>query len=296
MAVRYLFKNFCLEPTRHRLLKDGDDVTPGPKVFKLLRILLEDAPETVSKEKLLSSLWPGVDPASLENPLNQLIHVLRNTLDKQNRRRFVLTRPTFGYAFVADVEKEDSDALPPPRLAPTSSAAMPRVLSLSTKRTNPQWADFGDYSVPPAPWTLRCRLSTESAYFRFGFKLLGKAARLFGSGSIQSDDPNLVVHVARNYWDRPGITKRDLFLAAYVNGRRLDVDRKVCRSAKQVTVTLEFTIDRGHQARLLVDGSSYFSQIVPSVICHRVAILAWGDQDEYRVDVTELALKTVGRS
>ena len=54
----------------------------------------------------------------------------------------------------------------------------------------------------------------------------------------------------------------------------------------------ELRIDRGDRAQVFVNGSPCFSHIVSPNICSRVAILAWGDHDDYRVDVTELSLKT----
>jgi DNA-binding winged helix-turn-helix (wHTH) protein len=291
VARRYFFEGFCLDQDRTRLLgPNGEKVKVKPTAYRVLERLVVDAPHTVSKEKLFESVWKGdtTDKQYLVKRLDQAIHQIRSKLS----HAFIETLPRLGFAFGPKVTRDESDTIQIAGLEPSSVSGGPLVLS--TKRSNPQWADFANYLAPPVPWCLRCRFSTNSEYFRFGFKLLCKSIPVFThTWSIQSDDESLIVHVGRNYWDRPGITKRDLFIHTDVNGRRLDADRRLQRTVKAMTAQIELTIDNAYFARLLVDGVLQFSQAVPAEICDRVVILAWGDDDEYRVDVTEMSLKTI---
>lgn len=295
MNERYTFGEYQLEPKRRRLLRDGKPVPLEPKPFDVLQMLVEDAPYPVQKDQLFRRFWDGMDPTRQANLLNQAVHLIRIALnDTRKPRRFIETRPGFGYEFIESVSKEVAGSLQTVPVSPVLSEEMPSALSLSTKKINPQLADFRDYAIPYAPpWALKCTISTESPYFRFGFKCLGPHGRVLGDGSILSQDANLVVHVGRNYWDRPGITRRDLFFTAYSGVHSLDDDRRLFRSAKQLTASVELRIDRGYVVHLLVNDELCFSHVAPPEICGRVVILAWGDRDEYSVDVTDLCVKAL---
>jgi hypothetical protein len=177
--------------------------------------------------------------------------------------------------------------------AATLVTPIPENLSLTTKTNNPQQADFGDYPMPESPWVFKCKVSTDSAYFRFGFKLLAEDAPVFGDGSLQSNDANLIVHIGRNDWTRHklGIDERDVFVTSYLNGRRIEEqDRRLFRSKPRVIASVELMVDRSYMVQLFVNGEPCFKHVVPPSICRRVAVAAWGDQAEFRVDVSELAV------
>jgi len=296
MATTYKFGDFRLEPDQERLWREAEIVPLEPKMFRVLLMLVEDAPALVPKTKL-RELWPTRELSSLDKSLNQAIYVIRDALrdKKRNKKpyRFIRSRAKRGYEFVAPVKKSDPDVAPLTTIIPIPASALPSSLALSTKRTNPQWADVAYYSAPAAHWRLACTMTSSSPYFRFGFKLTRENGRIFGDAAIQSDDPNLIVHVGRNYWDRPGITKRDLFVSSYANGRRLDLDRKVKRITKTATAKIELVVGRGFETQLLVDGVSCFRHVIPPEVCSRVAIMAWGDQDDCSVDLADLSLKAL---
>ena len=170
---------------------------------------------------------------------------------------------------------------------------IPSTLFLTTQRGNPQWADYRDYFVEASrPWVLRCNVETKSPYFRFGFKLLGPDGRVFGDGSIKSGDENMIVHIGRNYWDRPalGIMAQDIFLTAYANGNHIGEEKSLFNSEASVVVSVELTVDRSYCASLTVNGNTVFQAIVTPAVCRRVVVYAWGDQDEFEVNVTDLAV------
>jgi hypothetical protein len=173
---------------------------------------------------------------------------------------------------------------------------IPTSLSLSTQKTNLQWADFRDYFVPvPRPWVLRCRITTRSPYFRFGFKLLGESGRIFGDGLIHSHDENLLVHIGRNHFNRPALklAAGDVFVTAYVSGIATEDDRFLFRSSKTISIPVELRVDRNYYAALVVDGTECFTRVVSPSICGRVAVYAWGDREEFQVDVTGMALESI---
>jgi hypothetical protein len=167
------------------------------------------------------------------------------------------------------------------------------------QKSNPQGAHYRDYRIDAVrPWTLRCHIATESPYFRFGFKLLEEEeGLLFGDGVIASSDDNLVIHIGRNDYDRPriGITAKDIFWTAYHRGLAVEAtDRRLFASDGRVEVPIELTIDRGGEfASMTVNGHLALRRKISRSICGRVAIFAWADREECRVEVTDLIVGSI---
>ena len=65
------FGRFSLDLTEHRLLRDGQQVPLTPRVFDLLRVLVEHAGHLVEKERLLKEVW--ADAFVEESNLNRAI-------------------------------------------------------------------------------------------------------------------------------------------------------------------------------------------------------------------------------
>ena len=81
-----------------------------PKPLATLLVLVERAGETVSKDELLSQVWP--DTAVEENNLTQSISTLRKVLgEKRGENRYIATEPGMGYRFVAPVTRTEEAAL-----------------------------------------------------------------------------------------------------------------------------------------------------------------------------------------
>jgi hypothetical protein len=187
-----------------------------------------------------------------------------------------------------DLESEGNKQTLSPPIPP------PTALSLVTQKANAQWADYRVYSVDlTRPWALRCRIHTDSPYFRFGFKLLTEDGRIFGDGLINSFDENLVVHIGRSDFkrDRLKIDAGDLFHTAYMNGIGIEDDRLLFKSPATLSVQIELIVDRDYNAMFLVNGEECYRRNVPPTVCRRIAMYAWGDREEFRVDVTDLTLK-----
>ena len=99
----FTFGEFTVDGTKRLLLKgDGETVQLTPKVFDLLLYLVCHAGETVSKDSLMSEIWP--DTIVEEGNLSQNISILRKVLGEQPaEHRYIATVPGTGYKFVADV-------------------------------------------------------------------------------------------------------------------------------------------------------------------------------------------------
>jgi Tol biopolymer transport system component/DNA-binding winged helix-turn-helix (wHTH) protein len=106
----YAFGPFVVDPVKRRLWREGRLVPITSKTFDVLVVLLERRDHTVSKDELLTRVWP--DTAVNENNLARQISSLRRALGQRpDEHDFVVTVPGYGYRFVAGVQ--DLPAVPP---------------------------------------------------------------------------------------------------------------------------------------------------------------------------------------
>lgn len=99
----YSFGPFRLVPAQ-RLLLNGDlPVRVGSRALEILGLLIERAPEVVSKEELMARVWP--DTCVEESNLKVQIAALRRTFQAAAAEsgEFIATSNGRGYRFVAPV-------------------------------------------------------------------------------------------------------------------------------------------------------------------------------------------------
>jgi DNA-binding winged helix-turn-helix (wHTH) protein/TolB-like protein/Flp pilus assembly protein TadD len=98
-SAQYSFGPYVLDRPRRLLLRDGAVVALTPKVFDLLSLLVEHEGQVVSKETLMTRLWP--DTVVEESNLTFQMSALRKALGEG---RYVVTIPGRGYQFAGAVE------------------------------------------------------------------------------------------------------------------------------------------------------------------------------------------------
>ena len=99
------FGAFRLDSAERLLLRAGQPVSLTPKAFDLLVYLVERAGRLVTKQELMSALWP--DTFVEEANLTYTVSALRKALgDGQDGEQLIQTVPTRGYRFVAPVTRE----------------------------------------------------------------------------------------------------------------------------------------------------------------------------------------------
>ncbi len=100
----YKFGTCQLDTSRRILLRDGQSVTLTPKGFDLLLLLLKNRERVLSKEELMTRLWPDtfVDEANL----SQNLFLLRKALgESAQEQRYIVTVRGTGYRFAADIQE-----------------------------------------------------------------------------------------------------------------------------------------------------------------------------------------------
>jgi len=93
------FGALCLVPSRQQLFDGDQPLRIGSRALGLLEVLLENAGEVVSKDKLIEAVWRGiwVDEANLRANIGALRKVLG---DGRHGRRYIQNVPGRGYRFV----------------------------------------------------------------------------------------------------------------------------------------------------------------------------------------------------
>ena len=96
----YEFGPFRLEVGEHRLVRDGLSVPLTGKAFDTLCVLVERHGKLVSKQDLMSAVWP--ETTVEENNLDRNISMVRKALgEKAGGVQYIETVPRVGYRFVA---------------------------------------------------------------------------------------------------------------------------------------------------------------------------------------------------
>src|SRR5690349_16304499 len=116
---RIVFGPFVLDATNARLQRDGRSLAITPKSFDVLHYLASRPQLLVTKQELLSALWPDVivSDASVKVCVLEIRKVLG---DDAKTPKYVETVHRRGYRFVADAKSQESagavrtpDTLPP---------------------------------------------------------------------------------------------------------------------------------------------------------------------------------------
>ncbi len=100
----YLFGPFRVDVGRRILRREGESVPITGKVFDTLVFLIERRDRVVSKDEILTGVWPDANVE--EANLTQSISVLRRSLgEKPGENKYIVTVAGRGYQFAADIEE-----------------------------------------------------------------------------------------------------------------------------------------------------------------------------------------------
>ncbi|MCW8087588.1 winged helix-turn-helix domain-containing protein [Sabulicella glaciei] len=103
-AAAFRFAGFTLDPRRGALIDgSGGEIALRPKTFDVLRHLLANAGQLVTREELLAAVWPGVFVA--EENVTGCIAEIRQAL--RDNGRLLRTMPKRGYLLEAEVTAND---------------------------------------------------------------------------------------------------------------------------------------------------------------------------------------------
>src|SRR3984885_11129897 len=102
------FDVYEVDPRAGELHKHGYRVPLEDRPFRALLILLQQAPEVVTREELQKQLWPADVFIDFDHGLNKAIGKVRRALnDSADKPRFVETVGRRGYRFIAPLSAAD---------------------------------------------------------------------------------------------------------------------------------------------------------------------------------------------
>ena len=127
---RYEFGDFRLDAEPLSLWREEQLVALPPKALEMLLLLVRRRDVVVSREELLDTVWR--DTFVEDGNINYTVSLLRKTLDKDDKARFIQTVPKRGYRFVADVLEvaangHAENAVPNVEVAITSEQPKPKI-------------------------------------------------------------------------------------------------------------------------------------------------------------------------
>lgn len=221
-GVIYRFGNFELHPANGEFRRGGVRIRLQGKPLQLLTLLLERAPELVTREQMRERLWPADTFVDFDRNVNAAVKKVREALDDSAESpRFVETMPRRGYRLIAPVERvhlvpdtrAGQAAEPVPVLPVTASPIMPpgrisgRALSLVAVL-----AALFTTSFNPAPSARsqepECPPRHTIAVLRFRDATIGKDHRPDDHGLSEGLTETLITRLAALDPGRLGVISR----------------------------------------------------------------------------------------
>lgn len=99
------FDQFEVDLAAGELRKCGQRIALQDQPFQILRLLIEAAPEVVTREQIKSTLWPTDTFVDFDLAINTAVRKLRQALDDSvDHPKFIQTLAKRGYRFIGGVE------------------------------------------------------------------------------------------------------------------------------------------------------------------------------------------------
>ncbi|HTI79898.1 MAG TPA: winged helix-turn-helix domain-containing protein [Acetobacteraceae bacterium] len=122
----YRFGSFVLDTGREALLAQGTEVQLRAKSFALLRLMVENAGQLLSRAKIMETIWPNIHVT--DDNITQCIHDIRDALGCESRH-LLRTVPRRGYIFNAAVARQESNFA---QVVAVDEPPRPRASSIGT--------------------------------------------------------------------------------------------------------------------------------------------------------------------
>jgi TolB-like protein/DNA-binding winged helix-turn-helix (wHTH) protein/Flp pilus assembly protein TadD len=115
-ALVYRFGDFELDLGAHQLRLRGEPVKLERRPFELLVLLVSRHGVLVSRDEIITSLWPGSVVIEFDTGLNTLVRKVRQALgDSSRAQTYIETVPGVGYRFIAPVTQADTAVVAVPQ-------------------------------------------------------------------------------------------------------------------------------------------------------------------------------------
>jgi DNA-binding response OmpR family regulator len=90
-------EDLVLDLGSFRLFRSGEEIHLSMTEYRLLELLLRNAHRIVSRQEILTTVWPNENGAS-DNNLDAFVRLLRKKIDSAPRSQLIYTHRGFGYS------------------------------------------------------------------------------------------------------------------------------------------------------------------------------------------------------
>jgi len=268
----YEFGPFRLDATERQLLRKGEVVPLGPKVFDVLLVLVQNSGHILTKEQLMKLVWPNRTVE--EGNLARNISTLRSALGQQGREpRYIETIPWRGYRFVANV-KEVYDRQRQPVIG--SMAVLPFANVNADAKTNYLADGITESLISGLAQLTNLRVTSRNSAFRYKGRdvdapTVGRELKVQAivMGRVAESEDMLSISVElidadddRQLWGAQYIrSPTDLFAAQEIIAREI-AERLRLELSRGETQLLAKRHTQSHEAYLLfLKGRYYFHKL-----------------------------------
>jgi len=164
-AVAYAFGPFRLDLVLRRLTLNGDPIALPSRTFDILKILVENRGELVTKEHLFEQIWPGRFVE--ENNLTVRMSELRKALRDSAATRFIETVSGYGYRFVAKVKEIVDDKAEVKAKAFKSLAVLPLINKNNEQKLEYVCEGITESLITSLSYISNLRVMSRSTVFRY---------------------------------------------------------------------------------------------------------------------------------
>src|SRR5215469_4208567 len=107
---RFRFGVYELDVRAGELRKNGLTIKLQKQPLQVLKILLGQPGEIITREELRNQLWPADTFVDFDHSLNSAVQRLRDVLgDSGNNPRYIETLPRYGYRFISQIEEINAE-------------------------------------------------------------------------------------------------------------------------------------------------------------------------------------------
>lgn len=237
----YEFGHFLLDPVQHILLREGGRVHLHPKTFLILQALVEANGGVVSKDAMMTLVWPDV--VVEEGNLTKNISLLRKVLGNGGEsEEFIETISKIGYRFITPIN-----------LVEDSPETVARTNSVTTEKRNV----VGTEIIPP-PLPSPNYLSLSPPPRQFKWKLLPSAVLLLvmiaAGGLLWPRRAPIVAAPLKS-------TRTPEAHQAYVKGRTF-CEQRTAEGFQQGIALLNQAVEKDPRNALALTALSYCHQLM----------------------------------
>lgn len=100
----FTFEDLSLNVSEHIVTREGAEFKLNPTLFLILKTLMQEAPNIVSREMMIQKIWP--DNQDESHTLRSHIYQLRTLIDKPFKTHYIKTIPKVGFQLVNGEDKQ----------------------------------------------------------------------------------------------------------------------------------------------------------------------------------------------